>query len=89
MQCVTSCFQKMSRGTDDVQSVTCTIKPAVYLHIGDAKTDSARSGVCVVDVSLPFGKPVNVSCRNLNGTSGIHDNHHMISHLHALLSSTV
>ena len=50
-------FQKMSA----VQPVTCTIKPPVYLHVGGPKTDPARSGVCVVDVSLPFRKPLNVS----------------------------
>uniref|UniRef100_A0A3Q3WXT2 Uncharacterized protein n=1 Tax=Mola mola TaxID=94237 RepID=A0A3Q3WXT2_MOLML len=43
-----------------VQPVTCTVKPAVYLHVGGAKADPAHSGVCVVDVSLPFGKPLNI-----------------------------
>uniref|UniRef100_A0A3Q3X5E5 Uncharacterized protein n=1 Tax=Mola mola TaxID=94237 RepID=A0A3Q3X5E5_MOLML len=33
-----------------VQPVTCTVKPAVYLHVGGAKADPAHSGVCVVDV---------------------------------------
>nr|XP_046241199.1 nicolin-1 [Scatophagus argus]XP_046241200.1 nicolin-1 [Scatophagus argus] len=50
----------MSASTDVVEPVNCTVKPAVYLHIGDTKADPAHSGVCVVDVSLPFGKPVNV-----------------------------
>lgn len=45
----------------DDQAVSCTIKPAVYLNIGAAEA-AARSGVCVLDVSLPFGKTVNVSC---------------------------
>lgn len=53
----------MSGGTDDIKPVTCTIKPPVYLQIGDTKTDTTHSGVCVVDVTLPFGKSVNV--RNL------------------------
>ncbi|CAK6983847.1 nicolin-1 isoform X4 [Scomber scombrus] len=46
----------MSGSSEDVKPVSCSIKPAVYLQIGDA----ARSGVCVVDVTLPFGKPVNI-----------------------------
>ncbi|XP_026163209.1 nicolin-1 [Mastacembelus armatus] len=50
----------MSRSADGITPVTCTVKPPVYLHIGDAKTDTAHSGVCVVDVALPFGKPVNI-----------------------------
>uniref|UniRef100_A0A667WJC5 Nicolin 1 n=1 Tax=Myripristis murdjan TaxID=586833 RepID=A0A667WJC5_9TELE len=40
--------------------VTCTIKPPVNLQIGDTKTDSPRSGVAVVDITLPFGKTVNI-----------------------------
>ncbi|XP_041835327.1 nicolin-1 [Melanotaenia boesemani] len=50
----------MSRSTDNMEPVTCTIKPPVYLQIGDSKADAAHSGVCVVDVSLPFGKTVNI-----------------------------
>lgn len=50
----------MSGSTDDIKPVNCTIKPPVYLQIGDTKTDPSHSGVCVVDVALPFGKPVNV-----------------------------
>ncbi|XP_028296765.1 nicolin-1-like isoform X1 [Gouania willdenowi] len=41
-------------------AVSCSIKPAVHLHIGHAPSNAARSGVCVVDVHLPFGKPVNI-----------------------------
>ncbi|XP_060925770.1 nicolin-1 [Limanda limanda] len=48
----------MSGSTPEV--VTFTIKPAVHLQIGDTKADAARSGICVVDVSLPFGKPVSI-----------------------------
>ncbi|XP_028285172.1 nicolin-1 isoform X1 [Parambassis ranga] len=51
---------EMSDGTDDIKPVACTVKPPVYLQIGDAKTDATHSGVCVVDVTLPFGKPVNI-----------------------------
>ncbi|KAM9700100.1 nicolin-1 isoform 1-T2 [Menidia menidia] len=40
--------------------VACTVKPPVYLQIGDGKADAAHSGVCVVDVSLPFGQPANI-----------------------------
>ncbi|XP_065808397.1 nicolin-1 isoform X1 [Labrus bergylta] len=50
----------MSGSSDEIKPVSCTIKPPIYLHIGDTKTDPAHSGVCVVDVTLPFGKPVNV-----------------------------
>lgn len=45
----------------DEQAVSCTIKPAVYLSIGGAEA-AARSGVCVLDVHLPFGRTVNVRC---------------------------
>lgn len=55
----------MSGRANEVQSVSCTVKPAVYLHIGGAKTEAAHSGVCVVDVSLPFGKTANVSARTV------------------------
>lgn len=54
----------MSGDADDIKPVTCTVKAPVYLQIGDTKTDTAHSGVCVVDVTLPFGKSVNV--RNLS-----------------------
>ncbi|XP_074530853.1 nicolin-1 isoform X2 [Halichoeres trimaculatus] len=50
----------MSESGDEIKPVSCTIKPPVYLHIGETKTDPAHSGVCVVDVTLPFGKPVDV-----------------------------
>ncbi|KAM9408608.1 nicolin-1 [Pholidichthys leucotaenia] len=50
----------MSDNSEDTKPVACTVKPPVYLQIGDAKTDSVHSGVCVVDASLPFGKPVNI-----------------------------
>ncbi|KAF3690365.1 Nicolin-1 Tubulin polyglutamylase complex subunit 5 [Channa argus] len=50
----------MSGSTDDIKPVTCTVKPPVYLQIGDNKTDAVQSGVCVVDVSLPFGKPISI-----------------------------
>lgn len=54
----------MSGDADDIKPVTCTVKAPVYLQIGDTKTDTAHSGVCVVDVTLPFGKSVDV--RNLS-----------------------
>ncbi|KAK9529694.1 hypothetical protein VZT92_013772 [Zoarces viviparus] len=50
----------MSGSSDDITPVSCTIKPPVHLQIGDAKADAAQSGVCVVDVTLPFGKPVHI-----------------------------
>ncbi|XP_068599077.1 nicolin-1 [Brachionichthys hirsutus] len=50
----------MSGGADDVKPVTCTVKPPVYLRVGDDVADPARSGVCAVDVSPPFGRPVNI-----------------------------
>ncbi|XP_034023545.1 nicolin-1 [Thalassophryne amazonica] len=50
----------MSGSIDDNKPVTCTVKPPVFLQIGDAKTDTCPSGVCVVDVTLPFGNPVNI-----------------------------
>ncbi|XP_042350426.1 nicolin-1 [Plectropomus leopardus] len=50
----------MSGTGDDIKPVDCTIKPPVYLQIGDTKSAAAHSGVCVVDVALPFGKPVNI-----------------------------
>lgn len=42
--------------------MSCTVKPAVYLSIGAPAEAEARSGVCVLDVTLPFGKAVDVSC---------------------------
>lgn len=73
----------MSGNTEDIKPVKCTIKPPFYLQIGDTKTDPAHSGVCVVDVTLPFGKPVNVRDRNLcQLTCILHD-------FHALFSSTL
>ncbi|PWA30580.1 hypothetical protein CCH79_00020861 [Gambusia affinis] len=42
------------------QPVSCTVKPPVYLQIGESKAEPVQSGVCVVDVPLPFGKPVSV-----------------------------
>ncbi|XP_022597851.1 nicolin-1 isoform X1 [Seriola dumerili] len=50
----------MSESTDDIKAVTCTVKPPVYLQIGDTKVDTSHSGICVVDVTLPFGKPANI-----------------------------
>ncbi|XP_005929011.1 nicolin-1 isoform X2 [Haplochromis burtoni] len=50
----------MSGTPDDTKPVNFTVKAPVYLQIGDAKADTAHSGVCVVDVNLPFGKPVNI-----------------------------
>uniref|UniRef100_A0A3B4WTP8 Nicolin 1 n=1 Tax=Seriola lalandi dorsalis TaxID=1841481 RepID=A0A3B4WTP8_SERLL len=43
-----------------LSAVTCTVKPPVYLQIGDTKVDTSHSGICVVDVTLPFGKPANI-----------------------------
>lgn len=39
--------------------MSCTVKPAVYLRLGAEA--AAPSGVCVLDVQLPFGKAVDVS----------------------------
>ncbi|KAG7252853.1 hypothetical protein CRUP_032135 [Coryphaenoides rupestris] len=50
----------MSEGGDIADHVTCTVKAAVNLQIGDTKTESARSGVSVVDVNLPFGKTADI-----------------------------
>ncbi|XP_055016725.1 nicolin-1 [Boleophthalmus pectinirostris] len=47
-------------GSGDAEPVTCTVKPPVFLQLGDAKTDTVKSGVCIVDVTLPFGKSVNI-----------------------------
>ncbi|XP_075952216.1 nicolin-1 isoform X6 [Anarhichas minor] len=62
--------KKMSGSSDDIKPVSCTIKPPVHLQIGDTKADAAHSGVCVVDVTLPFGKPVNHAVR-INSQSTI------------------
>nr|XP_020467864.1 nicolin-1 isoform X2 [Monopterus albus] len=50
----------MSGSSDNTKPVTCTVKPPVQLQLRDTNTDTAPSGVCVVDVSLPFGKPVSI-----------------------------
>ncbi|XP_071368752.1 nicolin-1 [Centroberyx affinis] len=50
----------MSESDDRVKPVTCTIKSPVNLQIGDTKTDTSRSGVSVVDITLPFGKTVSI-----------------------------
>ncbi|XP_068170936.1 nicolin-1 [Antennarius striatus] len=50
----------MSGGAGGVRPVSCTVKPPVFLRIGDDQADPAQSGVCVVDVTLPFGKTVNI-----------------------------
>ncbi|XP_008319004.1 nicolin-1 [Cynoglossus semilaevis] len=50
----------MSGGTAERKMVTCTVKPAIHLQIGEAKSDTAQSGVSVVDVMLPFGKTINI-----------------------------
>lgn len=48
------------RGHEAAAPVSCSVKPAVYLHIGGASEEMEQSGVCVLDVSLPFGQTVNV-----------------------------
>uniref|UniRef100_A0A8C6WWR2 Nicolin 1 n=1 Tax=Neogobius melanostomus TaxID=47308 RepID=A0A8C6WWR2_9GOBI len=50
----------MSGSAEDTKTVTCSVKSPVFLQLGDPKTDAAKSGVCVVDVTLPFGKSVNI-----------------------------
>lgn len=56
-----SCMLMMSgRGHEGATPVNCTVKPPVYLHIGGATGEQKQSGVCVLDVSLPFGHTVNV-----------------------------
>ncbi|XP_038157725.1 nicolin-1 [Cyprinodon tularosa] len=45
----------MSKISDGRQPVSCIVKPPVYFQIG-----ASKAGVCVVDVSLPFEKPVNI-----------------------------
>ncbi|KAK7916490.1 hypothetical protein WMY93_012251 [Mugilogobius chulae] len=60
-QCLTVVLRvAMSGRGDDAEPVTCTVKPPVFLQLGDTKTDTAKSGVCIVDVTLPFGKSVNM-----------------------------
>uniref|UniRef100_A0A3P9ABX5 Nicolin 1 n=1 Tax=Esox lucius TaxID=8010 RepID=A0A3P9ABX5_ESOLU len=43
-----------------VNTVSCTVKPAITLQLGDAKTDTSRPGVYVIDVTLPIGQTVNI-----------------------------
>ncbi|XP_054882233.1 nicolin-1-like [Poeciliopsis prolifica] len=50
----------MSQVDGSRQPVSCTVKPPVYLQIGEPKAEPGQSGVCVLDVPLPFGKPVSV-----------------------------
>ncbi|XP_029455478.1 nicolin-1 isoform X2 [Rhinatrema bivittatum] len=40
--------------------VLCTIKGPVTLQVGDVKTDFARAGVAVIDVTFPQAKAVDV-----------------------------
>ncbi|XP_061584747.1 nicolin-1 [Cololabis saira] len=53
-------LQNTSGRTGHTESVACTVKPPVSLQIGKCRADAAHTGVCVVDVSLPYGKPVNI-----------------------------
>ncbi|XP_075869486.1 nicolin-1 [Nelusetta ayraudi] len=48
------------RGHARAAPVSCSVKPAVYLHIGGATEEQEQSGVCVLDISLPFGQTLNV-----------------------------
>lgn len=41
-------------------AVACTVKSPIALQIGDTKTDTARPGVYIIDVTLPFGKSVDI-----------------------------
>ncbi|XP_037534939.1 nicolin-1 [Nematolebias whitei] len=50
----------MSGSADGRQPVASTVKAPVFLRIGDSTTEPTPSGVCVLDVTLPLGKPVNV-----------------------------
>ncbi|XP_056131062.1 nicolin-1 [Lampris incognitus] len=50
----------MDRQLDSIKPVACTVKPPVNLQIGDSKTETSRSGVSVVDITLPFGKTVSI-----------------------------
>ncbi|XP_061639897.1 nicolin-1 isoform X2 [Phyllopteryx taeniolatus] len=55
--------KQVKMNADDVTNgVACTLKPPVFLHLGgeDAKTHTRCSGVCVIDVTLPPGKTVNI-----------------------------
>uniref|UniRef100_A0A8C5MJY8 Nicolin 1, tubulin polyglutamylase complex subunit n=1 Tax=Leptobrachium leishanense TaxID=445787 RepID=A0A8C5MJY8_9ANUR len=45
----------------DPESVPCTIKLPVPLQVGDVKTDQARPGVYVIDVTFPKSQDVDVS----------------------------
>ncbi|XP_036387806.1 nicolin-1 [Megalops cyprinoides] len=40
--------------------VVCIVKPAVALQLGDAKTDTSRPGVSVIDVTFPQCQAVKV-----------------------------
>ncbi|XP_029455483.1 nicolin-1 isoform X6 [Rhinatrema bivittatum] len=42
--------------------VLCTIKGPVTLQVGDVKTDFARAGVAVIDVTFPQAKAVDMLC---------------------------
>ncbi|XP_021165807.1 nicolin-1 isoform X2 [Fundulus heteroclitus] len=50
----------MSKFSDGRQPISCTVKAPVYLQIGESRAETAQSGVCVVDVALPFGKAVSI-----------------------------
>ncbi|KAG7494117.1 hypothetical protein JOB18_023255 [Solea senegalensis] len=50
----------MSGRCDQQRALTCTVKPALYLNMGERPCDAAQSGVCVVDVTLPFGKTADI-----------------------------
>uniref|UniRef100_A0A8C9WR75 Dystroglycan 1 n=2 Tax=Scleropages formosus TaxID=113540 RepID=A0A8C9WR75_SCLFO len=41
-------------------AVPCTVKSPVPLQIGDAKTDTSRPGVYVIDVTFPHGQAVKI-----------------------------
>ncbi len=46
------------------KAVSCTIKSAVGLQIGDAVSDSSRPGVYITDITL--AEPVNVSISHIS-----------------------
>uniref|UniRef100_A0A3Q3B115 Uncharacterized protein n=1 Tax=Kryptolebias marmoratus TaxID=37003 RepID=A0A3Q3B115_KRYMA len=50
----------MSENADSRQPMASTVKPPVYLQIGHSTAGTAHSGVCVLDVSPPVGKPVSI-----------------------------
>lgn len=50
----------MSGGGEDTKTVMCTVKSPVFLQLGGPNSEAVKSGVCVVDVTLPFGKSVNI-----------------------------